>query len=302
MGNTQKGTRALVLSGLAFSLMTVCVKQLGGRLPVEEIVFARAVISLLITSIAIRRLGLSPWGQDKVGLLVRGTAGTVALLCFFYAIAALPLGSATVLQYTYPTFTAGAAALLLKEQLGKMILLALPIGWIGVAMVVQPGWIGQAGEGLPTVPALIAIAGAFCTAMAYVCVRKLSVSEHPLVIIFYFPLISIPVTLPGVVRHGVMPTATELFWLLGVGILTQLGQIWVTEGLRRLPAGQATTINYVQVLFAALWGWLWFNEQINGTTALGGILILTASLISAKSRLKPQDSTQAQDEAASSID
>ena len=285
MGNAEKGTRALVLSGLAFSLMTVCVKQIGGRLPVEEIVCARAVISLVMTSVAIRRLGLSPWGQDKIGLLMRGTAGTAALLCFFYAIAELPLGSATVLQYTYPTFTAAAAAFFLKEQLGKLILLALPIGWVGVVMVVQPGWVGQAGEGLPTGPALIAIAGAFCTAMAYVCVRKLSATEHPLVIIFYFPFISIPATIPGVLHHGVVPTSTELLWLLGVGVLTQLGQIWITEGLRRLPAGQATTINYVQVLFAALWGWLWFNEQINGTTALGGVLILIASLISANSRL-----------------
>ena len=121
--------------------------------------------------------------------------------------------------------------------------------------------------------------------MAYVCVRKLSATEHTLVIIFYFPFISIPATIPGVLLRGVVPTSTELLWLLGVGVLTQLGQIWITEGLRRLPAGQATTINYVQVLFAALWGWLWFNEQINGTAALGGVLILTASLISANSRL-----------------
>ena len=294
MGNAQQGIRALVLSGLAFSLMTVCVKQLGGRLPVEEIVFVRAVISLAITTVAIKRLGLSPWGQNRVGLLMRGTAGTVALLCFFYAIAALPLGVATVLQYTYPTFTAAAAALLLKEQLGRLILLALPLGWIGVVMVVQPGWVGQAGEGLAMGPALVGVAGAFFTAMAYVCVRRLSITEHPLVIIFYFPLISIPVTLPGVIHHGVMPSGMEWGWLLGVGVLTQLGQIWITEGLRRLPAGQATTINYVQVVFAALWGWLWFNEQINGTTAWGGVLILGASLISARSRLK-SPITDAQD-------
>ena len=294
MGNAQQGIRALVLSGLAFSRMTVCVKQRGGRLPVEEIVFVRAVISLAITTVAIKRLGLSPWGQNRVGLLVRGTAGTVALLCFFYAIAALPLGAATVLQYTYPTFTAAAAALLLKEQLGRLILLALPLGWIGVVMVVQPGWVGQAGEGLAMGPALVGVAGAFFTAMAYVCVRRLSITEHPLVIIFYFPLISIPVTLPGVIHHGVMPSGMEWGWLLGVGVLTQLGQIWITEGLRRLPAGQATTINYVQVVFAAMWGWLWFNEQINGTTAWGGVLIMGASLISARSRLK-SPITDAQD-------
>ena len=288
MGNAQQGTRALVLSGLAFSLMTVCVKQLGGRIPVEEIVLARAVISLAITWLALRRVGLSPWGKDKWGLVLRGSAGTVALLCFFLAIAELPLGSATVLQYTYPTFTAFAAAVVLKEQLGRLIVLALPMGWVGVVMVVQPSWLGQTGDALPLGPALVGVAGAFCTAIAYVCVRRLSRTEHPLVIIFYFPLISIPVTLPGVLSRGVMPTGEDWFWLLGVGLLTQMGQIWVTEGLRLMPAGQATTINYIQVLFATMWGWLWFDEQLNTTTALGGFLILLASLVSARSRMTPR--------------
>ena len=291
MGNAQRGTRALVLSGLAFSLMTVCVKQLGGRLPVEEIVLARALISLAITSLALRRLGLSPWGNDRWGLVLRGSARTVALLCFFLAIAELPLGSATVLQYTYPTFTAAAAALVLKEQIGRLIVVALPLGWLGVVMVVQPGWLGQTGAALPLGPALVGVAGAFCTAIAYVCVRRLSRTEHPLVIIFYFPLISIPVTLPGVLSRGVIPTGEELIWLIGVGLLTQMGQIWVTEGLRLMPAGQATTINYIQVLFAALWGWLWFDEQLSTTTGLGGGLILLASLISARSRMTPKTLT-----------
>ena len=135
------------------------------------------------------------------------------------------------------------------------------------------------------------VAGAFCTAIAYVCVRRLSRTEHPLVIIFYFPFISIPVTLPGVLSRGVIPTGEELIWLIGVGLLTQMGQIWVTEGLRLMPAGQATTINYIQVLFAALWGWLWFDEQLSTTTALGGGLILLASLISARSRMTPKTLT-----------
>ena len=72
-------------------------------------------------------------------------------------------------------------------------------------------------------------------------------------------------TLPGVLSRG-SSQQEELIWLIGVGLLTQMGQIWVTEGLRLMPAGQATTINYIQVLFAALWGWLWFDEQLSTTT------------------------------------
>jgi drug/metabolite transporter (DMT)-like permease len=105
-----------------------------------------------------------------------------------------------------------------------------------------------------------------------------------LVIILYFPMISVPLTLPWVLHQGVWPQGIEWFWLLGVGVMTQLGQIWVTEGLRCLPAARATSINYVQVVFAAGWGWLWFAESINSWQVGGGMLVLAATLISLSAR------------------
>ena len=94
-----KACVSLVGAALAFSLMTVCVKHLGGRLPVAEVVLIRSVISLAITLAMLSRLGVSPWGQQKGLLLVRGALGTGALLMFFQAISSLPLAAATLLQY-----------------------------------------------------------------------------------------------------------------------------------------------------------------------------------------------------------
>jgi len=275
-----QGARALVLSSLAFSLMTVCVKQLGGRIPVTEIVLARSVISIMLTGVGLRMAGVNPLGNNRGLLLARGLAGSLALLCFFQAVTSLPLASATVLQYTYPTFTAGAAWILLAEPLRRRIGLAVAMGWIGVVLVIQPQWIGDGTATLALIPVLLGLAGALCTALAYVCVRKLSVTEHPLVIILYFPLVSIPISLPGVMQQGVMPSGLEWLWLLGVGLLTQLGQIWVTRGLSCLPAARATSLNYVQVIFAATWGWIWFHETVNVLTLAGAALVLMASCIS----------------------
>ena len=279
-----QGARSLVLSSLAFSLMTVCVKQLGGRLPVSEIVLVRSLVSIALTTGAMAIGGVSPLGRNKPLLLIRGVCGSIALLCFFEAITKLPLASATVLQYTYPTFTAAAAWLLLGERLRRRIGLAVLLGWIGVVCVIQPPWIGAGLAGLALRPALVAVSGALFTALAYVSVRKLSTTEHPLVIIFYFPLVSIPLTLPAVLQNGVWPSPGDWSWLLGVGILTQLGQIWVTQGLSRLPAARATSLNYVQVVFAALWGWIGFNEGITSLTVLGALLVLGASCISLSAR------------------
>ena len=280
-----QGGQALVLSSLAFSLMTVCVKQLGGRLPVAEVVLVRALISVVMTAIGLRLAGVSPWGQRRWLLLARGLCGTVALLCFFHAIATLPLASATVLQYTYPTFTALAASLLLGEQLRRSIVLAVLLGWIGILLVSQPDWLHSSWSSLPLSSVVIALGGALFTALAYVCVRRLSVSEHPLVIILYFPMVSIPLTIPLVLQDGVMPMGAEWLWLLGVGLFTQLGQIWVTRGLSAMPAAQATSINYVQVVFAALLGWLIFSEMLNAGVIAGGLLILASTLISLKARV-----------------
>ena len=273
-----------VLSSLAFSLMTVCVKQLNGRLPVSEIVLCRALISIGLTGVGLWMARVSHWGHRRGLLITRGLLGSAALLCFFEAIDRLPLASATVLQYTYPTFTAVAALLLLGEQLRRRIVIAVLLGWIGITLVVQPEWLSGTDSSLPLMAVLAGVAGALFTALAYVSVRRLSVSEHPLVIILYFPMISVPMTLPWVIQQGVWPLGWEWIWLMGVGVFTQLGQIWVTQALRCLPAARATSINYVQVVFAATWGWIWFAEAIDIWQVGGAAMVLTATMISLSAR------------------
>jgi drug/metabolite transporter (DMT)-like permease len=277
---------AMVASALSFSLMGVCVKQVGGRIPAAEVVLARALVSVALSWLLVRRAGISPWGQRRGLLVLRGAIGSVALLCVYIALAELPLASATVLQYLYPTFTALLAWLVLGERIGRRVLLAVLVGWTGVLVVARPAQLPTAfgalsGGGALAGPAvLIAVAGAFCTALAYVSVRSLVRSEHPLVIVFYFPLVAVPLSLPLVLLNPVWPTPVELLWLLGVGVFTQLGQVFLTSSLVALPAAKATAISYVQVAFAGLWGWLLFGELVDGWTVAGAALVLAATLIS----------------------
>jgi drug/metabolite transporter (DMT)-like permease len=271
----------MLVSALSFSLMGICVKQVGGRIPAAEVVLARALVSLTLSWWLLRRAGISPWGRRRGLLIWRGAIGSVALLCVYVALSELPLASATVLQYLYPTFTALLAWLLLGERIGRRVLAAVALGWAGVLLVAGPP---QVGDGLPAGAVLIAVAGALGTALAYVSVRTLAGSEHPLVIVFYFPLVAVPLSLPLVLLHPVLPTPSELLWLLGVGLFTQLGQVMLTRGLAGLPAARATAISYVQVGFAALWGWLIFGEALDGWTVAGAVLVLGATLISLSSR------------------
>ena len=124
------GIKFLIGSGLAFSLMSVCVKQIGDRIPVPELVFARAMISLIITRFLLLRDNINPWGYQRKLLLIRGLLGTVALFCIFKALTILPIATATVIQYIYPTFTVICAYFILNESISKRKVISIFIGII----------------------------------------------------------------------------------------------------------------------------------------------------------------------------
>ena len=304
----------MLSSALSFSLMGVCVKALGQRLPVVEVVLGRAVISLALSLWLLRRAGLSPWGQRRGLLVLRGVLGTAALYCVYGAIQQLPLGAATVIQYLHPTFTALLAWPLLGERLSPQILLAIGLGWLGVWLLTHPLHLGEAHPpglalgilqpeslqpeslqagltaldladgGLPQAAVLLAVAGALLTALAYVSVRALGRSEHPLVVIFYFPLVGLVLTLPLVAANPILPTGPELVALVGVGLFTQLGQLGLTKGLMGLPAARATALSYVQVPLASLWGLWFFHDRPSPDSLLAALLVLAATVISLRSR------------------
>ena len=275
-----KGIRFLIGSGLAFSLMSVCVKAIGGRIPISELVFARATISIIITRFFLYKNKINPWGYQKRLLLIRGLLGTVALFCIFKALTILPIATATVIQYIYPTFTVISAYIILKEFISRRIVYSIIIGWIGILLVSQPEFTTNSNVQETILAIIIAIFGALMTSLAYICVRKLSSREHPLVIIYYFPLVSIPLSIPFVINDFVLPTGTDWFWIIGIGIFTQIGQFFITEGLTLLPAGQATSLNYSQVIFASIWGVLIFQEAITSSVYVGGICVLISTIIS----------------------
>jgi drug/metabolite transporter (DMT)-like permease len=280
----------MLSSAVSFSLMGVCVKAVGGRIPVAEVVLARSAVSLVLSIVMLRQAGLNPWGQRRGLLVLRGVIGTGALLCVFAALTQLPLAAATVLQYLQPTFTALLAWLLLREPVGGRVLLAALLGWLAVVVLSNPAelsnLVGALGGGaaLPLAGVLWALGGALFSAFAYVSVRALGRSEHPLVIVFYFPLVGLVLTTPLVLLQPVWPTAWEALALIGVGLFTQLGQIGITKGLLGLPAARATAMSYGQVPLAALWGWLFFREPLDPDTALAAALVLGATLLSLRRR------------------
>ena len=280
------GLTYMILSAASFCLMTVFVKLAGESLSTVQIVFVRGVITLLFTGLLIFREKINPFGNRKKLLVARGITGTIALFLVYESIKRFPLSEATVIQYLFPIFTALIAALIISEPLNKNIFGAILVGLFGVYTVLGFPFLIDTVE-INSV--IIAITGSFFTGLAYVLVRQSTkVNEHPLVVMFYFPLFTVPFCIPLLLSNWINPSSKEWVFLLLVGICTQLGQFFLTHGYKELPAAKAAPLSYVQVPFAMIMGTIFFEEVISINFIIGSMLVLFSIflVISNRSEIK----------------
>jgi drug/metabolite transporter (DMT)-like permease len=276
------GIGFMVQAAFLFAVMSLLVKLAGTRLPTMQIVFARGVITLGIAAAMLVFRRLSPLGGRIPLLLLRGTIGSCAMVCFYAAVVHLPLAEATVIHQTAPLFTALLAAVWLHERLAAGVVIGLLGAFAGVVMIAQPGWLfgvdGTATAPFPWQYAFIALLGAVLSAVAYVTVRRLGRTDHPLVVVFWFPLVTVPLTAPFALPVWIAPDAREWLLLLGIGVTTQLAQLQLTRALARETAGRATAVGYLQVAFAALFGAVAFQAW-PGAWSWAGMTTIVASLL-----------------------
>lgn len=274
------GVRHMAASAFFFSLMSLLVKLAGSRLPSNEIVLARGVVCLVLSYGWLRRNQIRPWGNNPRALLLRGLFGTTSLLCFYYTLVTLPFAESVVLQHLNPIFAALLAAVILRERIGGRLAVATVLCLAGVLAITRPAALFGAGAAdLPALGIAAGLAGAVSSSLVFVLIRSFSSKEDPLVVVFYFPLVTVPMVLPLAIAVWVWPTPLEWLTLLGVGIATQLAQVHMTRGLTLESTGRASSILYLQVALAALWGALFFDEIPDAFTLLGGALIVGGTLL-----------------------
>ena len=273
------GLTYMILSATSFCFMTVFVKLAGISMSTIQIVFIRGVFTLVATGIFIYREKIYPFGNHKRLLVARGITGTLALFLVYESLKRFPLSEATVIQYLFPIFTALVAALIISEPLNKNIIGAIMVGLFGVYTILGfPFLMTESNINLYNVG--IAITGSFLTGVAYVLVRQATkVNEHPLVVMFYFPLFTVPICLPLLLSNWVHPSMKEWGFLLLIGVCTQLGQFFLTHGYKELPAAKAAPMSYVQVPFAMIMGSIFFGEAISLMFIVGSLLVFLSIII-----------------------
>lgn len=272
-----RGVLFMAASALSFSVMSLLVKLASARLPMGEIVLARALVTLAASVAMVWRARLpppGPWGTHRGKLVLRGALGFCGLGTYYGSLALLPLPEATTLQNLVPLVSTWLGWWILGERVGRSALLALALGIAGVLLIVQPG---GSGAGLAPAGVALGLASAACSAVAYATVRQLARTEHPLVIVLYFPLVATPLAIPWAAAAWVTPTATEVLLLVGLGLATQAGQVFLTLGLAAERLGPATAASYLQIVFAIGWQLALFGVAPPIATLAGAALIVAGT-------------------------
>ena len=258
-------------------------KILGDGIPVLQVVIARFMVQLLLIRRSLWTRRQDTWMRgDRVGLVIlRSALLLLAVTFLFLSLRYLPLADAIAIAYVMPFLVLGVGWLT-GDRASPLALGLCLLGFVGTLMVVQPsfseiGW-----------PALLPIAVAiFFTGFMFIT-RKISKYIDPIDLQAANGICAMAILLPIAIFGQAMeiPILTivsvsniELLYLFGVGILGTLAHLMMTWALRFASAPTVAPIQYLEIPFATLYGWLIFKDFPNGLAALGIVITITAGLL-----------------------
>lgn len=263
----------MVAGAFAFSAMTAAVKFAGSGVPLFQIVVIRTLVVTVLSAIWVHRGGHGFRPKEPGRVALRAMFGFATLNCYFYAVIHLPLADATVIYFIHPVLTAIAAAVVLGERMGWREVASVALSLVGVIIVARPGFLAPATGGLDPFAVGIAVTAAVFSTGSWVTIRSIR-HDPPILIVFYFSLLTVVLAFPMMLVDMVRPSPAQWTAILLAGVATHVAQLSFTWGLRLERAGRATAVSYVQIVFAALLGWILFAEVPDGWTALGAAVIV----------------------------
>lgn len=270
------GILYIILAGLFFAGMTAFVK-LAGDLPSTEKVFWRNAIAIFFAAATLRKRGISfvpPQGRVRWYLIGRATAGFLGMLCNFYAIDRLYIADANMLNKLSPFFAVLFSYFLLKEKIKPYQFGCLLLAFIGALCIMKPS-----GEGLFTFAAFVGLLGGLGAGLAYTFLRKATGEGVPgPYVVFFFSTFSTLCCIPLLFINFKMPSFQQVLLLCGAGLCATGGQFSITAAYSHAPAREISVFDYVQIIFATIFGILFFGELPDGWSFLGYAFIGVASL------------------------
>ena len=288
------GIVCLVLGVLIFSLQDPLIKAVSGAYPVTQVMAIRAVVALPILLMIVHyEGGLRTLLSAQFWMLtIRASILFASYTVYYLAIAALALADAVALYYMAPLIIMVLAGPYLGERVTWQTLAISLVGMMGVLVMLRPG------SGLFDWAALLSLGSAFLYAFSQLMARKMGGAATASVMTFYqngayligavaaaglFWLLGIQhathPSLQFLVRPWVWPTTLDLAMMATCGLIASIGMILLSQAYRLAPANRVATFEYTGMIWSPLWGFLFFAEVPQATTAIGAALIVGAGVV-----------------------
>jgi S-adenosylmethionine uptake transporter len=220
--------------------------------------------------------------------IARGALSTVMGFLFFWGLARVPLAQAIALAFIAPLIALYLAAVMLKETVGPRTVGASLVAFAGVLVI----FVGQAQADLgreATIGSLSILASAVCYALNIIFMRQQALVAGPTEIAFFQSLI-VTVILAAIIPFaGVeVPGAADWPWILFAAFLAISSLLILSWAYARAEASYLAATEYTSFLWAALFGWLVFDETLSPYTLVGAAMIVAGCILAAR---KPADAS-----------
>ena len=292
--NPTLGVVYLCLGVFVFSLQDAIIKQVSGAYALTEVVFIRSCVAGPILLFLVQReAGWRSIFASRLGTLtLRALIMFGAYTAYYMAFPALPLADAVALYFTVPLLVTALAGPLLGERTGPGVWAAVLLGFVGVMVMLQPG------SGLFEPAALLSLLAAALYGVAMLMARKFGSSLSASVMAFYqnavflfgSALLALVLywgdwvqaahpSLSFLVRPWVLPSIIDALLIAACGVVAAAGMMLLTSAYRVARASTVTPFEYTGILWAPLWGFLFFSEVPRVTTMAGALVIVLAGLL-----------------------
>ena len=292
--NPARGILYLCLGVLVFSLQDAIIKRVSGGYALTEVVFIRSCVAGPILLFLVQReAGWRTIFASRLGTLtLRALIMFGAYTAYYMAFPALPLADAVALYFTVPLLVTALAGPLLGERTGPGVWAAVLLGFVGVMVMLQPG------SGLFEPAALLSLLAAALYGVAMLMARKFGSLLSAAVMAFYqnaifllgSALLALVLhwgdwvqaghpSLSFLVRPWVLPSMIDALLIAACGVVAATGMMFLTGAYRVARASTVTPFEYTGILWAPLWGFLFFSEVPRVTTMAGALVIVLAGLL-----------------------
>ena len=271
MDKKYKGIICIIISAFCFALMNAFVRLSGDLPSIEKSFFRNLVAMFFAIAILIKEGGIFKWKKGNLPLLVlRSTCGTVGIICNYYAIDHLVLADASMLNKMSPFFVIIFSALFLSERIKPFQAISVIGAFIGSLFIIKPSF-----SNVDMFAAFVGLLGGLGAGAAYTCVRALGTKgENKALIVFFFSTFSCLVTLPYLIFDFHPMSLEQFIFLMLAGVAAAGGQFSITAAYSYAPGREISVYDYSQIIFAALLGFVLFNQVPDGLSILGYVTII----------------------------